>query len=207
MRQPRAASDVEPLDDATVPVVRGRASGMRVRARAVLRVRRGVRRGPGGARYGRLEREPAAPLAPEPFETLVTSITAQQVSLRAAIAIRNRLIDRYGACPGRARSRVPGLAMSSPAWEEDDPSRSGFSHRKAQYVRQRSRWTERRSRRARGAARRGGAVRACGRCRGSESGRSTGSSHATSRWPRAWPAGDLALRKAASRFYGARGDD
>src|SRR5919204_3065251 len=34
------------------------------------------------------------PLAPDPFETLVTSITAQQVSLHAAIAIRNRLIER-----------------------------------------------------------------------------------------------------------------
>ena len=34
---------------------------------------------------------------------------------------------------------------------------------------------------------------------GSASGRSTGSSHATSRGPRAWPAGDLALRKALPR--------
>ena len=36
------------------------------------------------------------PLAPDPFETLVTSITAQQVSLYAAFAIRNRLIERFG---------------------------------------------------------------------------------------------------------------
>ena len=36
------------------------------------------------------------PLAPSPFESLVTSITAQQVSLFAAFAIRNRMIERYG---------------------------------------------------------------------------------------------------------------
>src|SRR5262249_26690045 len=36
------------------------------------------------------------PLAPDPFEPLVPSITAQQVSLRAAFAIRNRLIRRLG---------------------------------------------------------------------------------------------------------------
>src|SRR5271166_4987 len=38
------------------------------------------------------------PLLPDPFESLVTSITAQQVSLRAALAIRNRLSERYGEC-------------------------------------------------------------------------------------------------------------
>ena len=36
------------------------------------------------------------PLAPDPFESLVTSITAQQVSLFAAFAIRNRLITAFG---------------------------------------------------------------------------------------------------------------
>ena len=36
------------------------------------------------------------PLAPDPYETLVTSVTAQQVSLYAAFAIRNRLIERFG---------------------------------------------------------------------------------------------------------------
>src|SRR5581483_551768 len=34
------------------------------------------------------------PLAPDPFEALVTSISAQQVSLFAAFAILNRLIER-----------------------------------------------------------------------------------------------------------------
>src|SRR5439155_17026796 len=37
------------------------------------------------------------PLAPDPFESLVTSITAQQVSLFAAFAIRNRLITALGS--------------------------------------------------------------------------------------------------------------
>src|SRR5581483_563828 len=36
------------------------------------------------------------PQAPDPFEALVTSITAQQVSLFSAVAIRNRLIERFG---------------------------------------------------------------------------------------------------------------
>src|SRR5689334_139980 len=42
------------------------------------------------------------PLAPDPFESLVTSITAQQVSLFAAFAIRTRLIERFGERGGVA---------------------------------------------------------------------------------------------------------
>src|SRR5689334_14889209 len=42
------------------------------------------------------------PLAPDPYETLVTSITAQQVSLFAAFAIRNRLIEAFGVRAGHA---------------------------------------------------------------------------------------------------------
>src|SRR5262245_61026041 len=41
------------------------------------------------------------PLAVDPFETLVTSITAQQVSLHAAFAIRSRLVERFGERVGR----------------------------------------------------------------------------------------------------------
>src|SRR6266508_878127 len=36
------------------------------------------------------------PLAPDPFEALVSSITAQQVSLHSAFAVRSRLIERFG---------------------------------------------------------------------------------------------------------------
>ena len=63
---------------------------------------------------------------------LVTSITAQQVSLLAAFAIRNRLIERFGvraehayAFPTRER-----LALAEP----DELTALGFSRRKAEYV-------------------------------------------------------------------------
>src|ERR671935_3027967 len=46
------------------------------------------------------------PLAPEPFEALVSSICAQQVSMFAAFAVRNRLIERFGE-PGRHAFAFP----------------------------------------------------------------------------------------------------
>jgi DNA-3-methyladenine glycosylase II len=36
------------------------------------------------------------PLNPQPFEALVVAITTQQISLRAAAAIRGRFVERYG---------------------------------------------------------------------------------------------------------------
>src|ERR671924_674125 len=42
------------------------------------------------------------PLTPDPFEMLVGSIAAQQVSLFSAFAIRNRLIERFGEQVGAA---------------------------------------------------------------------------------------------------------
>ena len=50
-------------------------------------------------------------LSPDPFEMLVGAIAAQQVSLFAALAIRNRLVERFGEQVGRvwafpARERV-----------------------------------------------------------------------------------------------------
>jgi DNA-3-methyladenine glycosylase II len=72
------------------------------------------------------------PLAPDPWETLVTSITAQQVSLHAAFAIRNRFIQAFGwpsahayAFPSRER-----VAAAGP----EDITAVGFSRRKAEYV-------------------------------------------------------------------------
>jgi 3-methyladenine DNA glycosylase/8-oxoguanine DNA glycosylase len=72
------------------------------------------------------------PLAPDPFEALVTSITAQQVSLRAAFAIRARLVERFGIPRGRAwefpsRERLAAAKL-------DDLRGLGFSGRKAEYV-------------------------------------------------------------------------
>src|SRR5213076_1277501 len=40
-------------------------------------------------------------LSPDPFEMLVGAITSQQVSLFAALAIRNRLVERFGKQVGR----------------------------------------------------------------------------------------------------------
>jgi DNA-3-methyladenine glycosylase II len=72
------------------------------------------------------------PLVPDPFEMLVGSITAQQVSLFAAFAIRARLVERFGrpfehahAFPARdVFAGVPGEELRA----------LGFSGRKAEYV-------------------------------------------------------------------------
>jgi DNA-3-methyladenine glycosylase II len=72
------------------------------------------------------------PLAPDPFEALVSSITAQQVSLHAAFAVRSRFIERFGepadlavAFPTRGRVARAGA---------DELRELGFSTRKAEYV-------------------------------------------------------------------------
>jgi DNA-3-methyladenine glycosylase II len=72
------------------------------------------------------------PLAPDPFETLVTSITAQQVSLHAAFAIRSRLIERFGRRAGQAYAfpTAQGLRRA----DQDELVLLGFSRRKAEYV-------------------------------------------------------------------------
>jgi DNA-3-methyladenine glycosylase II len=119
---------VEPLDDAIEPVVRkllgleldldsfyAFAQGDPVLANAV----RGLR----GFR---------PPLAPDAFEALVSSITAQQVSLHSAFAVRSRLIDCFGEQAGRAVSfpTRERLARAS----EEELTVLGFSRRKAEYV-------------------------------------------------------------------------
>jgi DNA-3-methyladenine glycosylase II len=72
------------------------------------------------------------PLVPDPFESLVTSITAQQISLQAAFSIRNRFIAAFGVAHGNAyafptRERV---AAATP----EELLALGFSRRKAEYV-------------------------------------------------------------------------
>jgi DNA-3-methyladenine glycosylase II len=138
------------------------------------------------------------PLAVEPFETLVTSITAQQVSLRAAFAIRNRLIERFGvradhayAFPTRER-----MATAHP----DELASLGFSRRKAEYVV--------------GLARSDLDLDGLALLPDDEVKSAlvalAGIGEWTADWflarhlarARAWPAGDLGLRKAVSRFYG-----
>jgi DNA-3-methyladenine glycosylase II len=72
------------------------------------------------------------PLSADPWEMLVTSITAQQVSLHSAFAVRSRLIERFGerhevawAFPARERIAAAG---------ENEIREVGFSGRKAEYV-------------------------------------------------------------------------
>src|SRR3954466_5654123 len=72
------------------------------------------------------------PLVPDPFEALVTSITAQQVSLFAAFSIRNRMIERFGH-RGELAYAFPVRERIASA-EEDELVALGFSRRKAEYV-------------------------------------------------------------------------
>jgi DNA-3-methyladenine glycosylase II len=139
------------------------------------------------------------PLAPTPFESLVTSITAQQVSLFAAFAIRNRLIRRFGAPAGEHAVAFPTRAALAAA-EEDELIALGFSRRKAAYVV--------------GLARSDLDLDSLAALPDEDvKARLTalpGIGEWTADWflarhlarPRAWPAGDLGLRKAVSAFYG-----
>jgi DNA-3-methyladenine glycosylase II len=138
------------------------------------------------------------PLVPDPFETLVTSITAQQISLRASASIRNRLIEAFGerhehafAFPLRGR-----LASARP----EELTAIGFSRRKAEY--------------AVGLARADLDLDALTLLPDGEVRAALVSLPGIGEWtadwflarhlgrPDAWPAGDLALRKAVVRFYG-----
>ena len=142
------------------------------------------------------------PLAPDPFETLVTSITAQQVSLFAAFKIRNRVIASFGERAQHAYS-FPTRERLAPA-DPDELVALGFSRRKAEYVV--------------GLAQSDldldglqllpdGDVKA-------QLIAQRGLGEWTADWflarhlarPQAWPAGDLGLRKAVAAFYGETGD-
>ena len=72
------------------------------------------------------------PLNPDPYETLVTSITAQQVSLRSAVAVRNRLIERFGVRAEHAWAFPTEERLASAS--EEELTEVGFSRRKAEYV-------------------------------------------------------------------------
>ena len=138
------------------------------------------------------------PLQPDPFEALVTSITAQQVSLFSAVAIRNRLIQRFGIEVGEAwafptRERIA-------AAQEAELVAVGFTRRKAEY--------------AVGLARSELDLQDLAGLDDDEvRARITslrGLGPWTAEWflarhlarPHAWPAGDLVLRKAADALYG-----
>jgi DNA-3-methyladenine glycosylase II len=138
------------------------------------------------------------PLALDPYETLVTSITAQQISLHAAFAVRNRLIQAFGEPFEHAWSFPTRERMASAQPEELLPL--GFSGRKADY--------------AVGLARSdldldGLALLPDGEIR-ARLVALPGIGEWTAEWylarhlarPDAWPHGDLGLRKAVLHFYG-----
>jgi DNA-3-methyladenine glycosylase II len=186
--------EIEPVDDATVAVV-AKLLGMEfdlapfyawADADPILR--------PITVRFAGLR----PPLAPSPFESLVTSITAQQVSLRSAFAMRSRMIQRFGERAGHAWS-FPSRERIAAA-TEGELFAVGFSRRKAEY--------------ALGLARSEIDLDALATLDDDEiRGRLTairGLGAWTAEWflarhlarPRAWPVGDLALRKAATLLYG-----
>ena len=120
--------DAEPLDERTEPVVRSLlglafelepfyawAAGDEVLA-AIVPPLQGFR----------------PPVIPDAFEMLVGAITAQQVSLVSATAIRNRLIERFGVQAGRAWA-FPARERIARA-SEDELFAIGLTHRKSEYV-------------------------------------------------------------------------
>ena len=186
--------DVEPLDPVTEPVVRKLLgaeldlvgfSRFAAEADTVL------------ARLATALAGFRPPLAPDPFEALVGSITAQQVSMFAAFAIRSRLVEHFGARVGRVHA-FPARERLSAA-EPEELVAVGFSRRKAEYTV--------------ALARSDLDLDGLGRLPEEEiRARLTalpGIGEWTAdwflarhlAWPRAWPAGDLALRKAVSVFY------
>jgi 3-methyladenine DNA glycosylase/8-oxoguanine DNA glycosylase len=137
-------------------------------------------------------------LAPDPFEMLVGAITAQQVSLFAAVAIRNRMIERYGRRLG-AVWEFPAREVLAAATEPDLVA-LGFSRRKAEYTI--------------GLARSDLDLHALASLPDDEVKARIvavrGLGEWTAEWflarhlarPHAWPWGDLALRKAVGDLYG-----
>jgi DNA-3-methyladenine glycosylase II len=189
----REGVDVEPLDDRIEPVVR-KLLAVEVELRPFYVFAKGdpmlaeaVRRFPGYR----------PPLAPDPFEALVSSITAQQVSLHSAFAVRSRFIERFGV-PGQLAFAFPTRDAVAEA-REDDLTALGFSRRKAEYVLGIARadldFEELESLpddevKARLTGLRGIGEWSADWFLGRYLGR-----------PEAWPAGDLALRKAVLALY------
>jgi DNA-3-methyladenine glycosylase II len=137
------------------------------------------------------------PLAPDPFEALVSSITAQQVSLHSAFAVRSRFIDKFGIAAERAAAFPTPERVASA--REEELTELGFSRRKAEYVLGIARadldFDELQTLPDDEVKSRLTALRGLGEW--------------SADWflarhlarPEAWPAGDLGLRKAVLAFY------
>jgi 3-methyladenine DNA glycosylase/8-oxoguanine DNA glycosylase len=186
--------DVEPLDDETEPVVR-RLLGFDFDLVAFAAWAAGEEQlAPLVVRFAGYR----PTLAPDPFEMLVGAITAQQVSLFAAVAIRNRLVERFGEQVGRVWA-FPTRERLVAASEEELTS-LGFSRRKAGYVI--------------ALARSDLDLSALAALPDDEVKARLTSLRGLGEWtadwflarylarPHAWPAGDLALRKAVRSLYG-----
>jgi DNA-3-methyladenine glycosylase II len=138
------------------------------------------------------------PLVPDPWEAVVSSICAQQVSMQSALAIRARFVERYGEQVGRAWT-FPARERVARESSEPELFALGFSHRKAEYV---LALAQAELELAALAALPDDEVRAAITAE-------RGLGDWTADWflarhlgrPTPWPAGDLALRKAAARFY------
>jgi DNA-3-methyladenine glycosylase II len=185
--------EVEPLDDAIQPVVQ-KLLGFEFDLAPFVAFAQNepvladaVRRLPGFR----------PPLAPDPFEALVSSVTAQQVSLHSAFAVRSRFVERFGVPAQHAvafptRERVAGA-------DEEDLTVLGFSRRKAEYVL--------------GIARADIDFDELSRLPDDEIKARLMTLRGLGEWsadwflarylarPQAWPAGDLGLRKAVLAFY------
>jgi DNA-3-methyladenine glycosylase II len=137
------------------------------------------------------------PLAPDPWEMLVGSISAQQVSLFAAFAVRNRFVERFGERHEQAWSfpRREAVARAT----DDELLGLGFSRRKAEYVL--------------GLARSDVDLRGLAALPDEKVAARITSFRGLGEWTadwflarhlarrHAWPAGDLGLRKAVSALY------
>ena len=185
--------DVEPLDEETEPV-----------ARAIIGVDFELEPFYAWAQGDGVLRELVPrlaglrpPLAPDPYETLVSAITAQQVSLFAAFAIRNRMIERFGVRGVHAYEFPTRERMAQE--REEQLTELGFSLRKAEYVL--------------GVARAELDFEALRNLPDDEVKATLTALRGLGDWtadwflarhlarPRAWPAGDLGLVKAVSAFY------
>ena len=185
--------DVEPLDDETEPV-----------ARAIVGADFELDPFYAWAERDEVLRELVPrlaglrpPLAPDPYEALVSAISAQQVSLFAAFAIRNRMVERFGV-RGVHAYEFPTRERMAQA-NEEQLTELGFSRRKAEYVL--------------GVARSDVDFGALHTLSDDEVKTTLTSIRGLGEWtadwflarhlarPRAWPAGDLGLVKALSAFY------
>ncbi len=136
-------------------------------------------------------------LNPRPFEALVVAITTQQISLRAAAAIRGRFVQRFGVRHEFAWE-FPARETVALADARDFPA-LGFSRTKAEYVI--------------GLARSELDFDALALRSDDEVIAELTLLPGVGRWtadwflarhlarPHAWPAGDLGVRKAVSTFY------